>query len=85
MSYNWNFDSTPADRVAQYQKLTQLWATVRQRTPNSGTYLVYFFFVFFAHELISGLSQNEADVFEPDFQTSFWGPNYARLLQIKNK
>lgn len=50
--------------------------------------------------------QNEADVFEPDFESkhvspnqlfaqdspdlalyegSFWGPNYAKLLSIKNK
>ncbi|KAF9535189.1 FAD-binding domain-containing protein [Crepidotus variabilis] len=28
---------------------------------------------------------NEADVYEPDWQTRFWGNNYARLLQIKNK
>ncbi|KAJ6529273.1 FAD-binding domain-containing protein [Mycena capillaripes] len=28
---------------------------------------------------------NEADVFEPDFQTTFFGPNYARLSAIKIK
>ncbi len=28
---------------------------------------------------------NEADVMEPDFQRSFWGSNYDRLLSIKNK
>ena len=30
-----------------------------------------------------GAYLNEADTFEPDPQTSFWGHNYARLLEIK--
>ncbi|KAJ7664310.1 hypothetical protein B0H17DRAFT_952096 [Mycena rosella] len=29
--------------------------------------------------------QNEADVHEPNHEVSFWGSNYARLLQIKKK
>ncbi|KAI0749994.1 FAD-binding domain-containing protein [Daedaleopsis nitida] len=33
----------------------------------------------------SGAYQNEADVHEPDFANSFWGSNYARLVQIKGK
>ncbi|KAF8876325.1 hypothetical protein BD779DRAFT_1560650 [Infundibulicybe gibba] len=33
----------------------------------------------------SGAYVNEADVYEPDFQNSFWGSNYPRLLQIKQK
>ncbi|KAF8876324.1 FAD-binding domain-containing protein [Infundibulicybe gibba] len=33
----------------------------------------------------SGAYMNEADVYEPDFQNSFWGGNYPRLLQIKQK
>jgi hypothetical protein len=28
---------------------------------------------------------NEGDYFEPDWQNSFWGTNYARLLSIKKK
>ncbi|CAE6433155.1 unnamed protein product, partial [Rhizoctonia solani] len=32
-----------------------------------------------------GAYQNEADVYEPDFTQSFWGSNYAKLLQVKNK
>ena len=28
---------------------------------------------------------NEADPFEPDFQTQFYGVNYPRLLRIKDK
>lgn len=28
---------------------------------------------------------NEADVYEPNHEVSFWGSNYARLLEIKNK
>ena len=33
----------------------------------------------------SGAYSNEADYFEPDWQRSFWGVNYARLLAIKKK
>ena len=33
----------------------------------------------------SGSYSNEADVREPDFQTTFFGPNYARLSDIKNR
>lgn len=33
----------------------------------------------------SGSYVNEADYFEPDWQTSFWGTNYPRLLGIKRK
>ncbi|KAJ3821172.1 hypothetical protein F5880DRAFT_1666568, partial [Lentinula raphanica] len=29
--------------------------------------------------------QNEADVYEPNHEVSFWGSNYERLLEIKNK
>jgi FAD/FMN-containing dehydrogenase len=31
----------------------------------------------------AGSYVNETDYFEPDWQESFWGPNYARLLTIK--
>jgi FAD/FMN-containing dehydrogenase len=31
----------------------------------------------------AGSYVNETDYFEPDWQDSFWGPNYARLLEIK--
>ncbi len=33
----------------------------------------------------SGSYVNEADYFEPDWQQSFWGENYQRLLEIKRK
>ena len=33
----------------------------------------------------SGAYSNEADYFEPDWQTAFWGPHYSRLLDIKRK
>ncbi|KAF8871186.1 FAD-binding domain-containing protein [Infundibulicybe gibba] len=33
----------------------------------------------------SGAYVNEADVYEPDFENSFWGPNYPKLLAIKQK
>jgi len=33
----------------------------------------------------SGAYQNEADVYEPYHEQSFWGDNYPRLLSIKEK
>jgi FAD/FMN-containing dehydrogenase len=33
----------------------------------------------------TGSYVNETDYFEPDWQRSFWGENYPRLLQIKQK
>ncbi|KAJ3513633.1 hypothetical protein NLJ89_g2842 [Agrocybe chaxingu] len=33
----------------------------------------------------SGAYLNEADTYEPDYKTSFWGPHHAKLLAIKNK
>ncbi|KAF9477860.1 FAD-binding domain-containing protein [Pholiota conissans] len=67
MSYFSNFDSTLDDRMEQYAKLTRLWTTVREHTPNSGVYM------------------NEADIYEPDYKTAFWGPHHDRLLEIKKK
>ena len=32
-----------------------------------------------------GTYTNEANAYEPDWQTVFWGSNYPRLLQVKNK
>jgi FAD/FMN-containing dehydrogenase len=33
----------------------------------------------------AGAYVNEADLFEPDWQRSFWGDNYSRLLDIKRR
>jgi FAD/FMN-containing dehydrogenase len=33
----------------------------------------------------AGTYSNEADFFEPDWQHSFWGGNYSRLLEVKRK
>ncbi|KAF8885912.1 FAD-binding domain-containing protein [Mucidula mucida] len=33
----------------------------------------------------SGAYQNEADIHEPNFEASFWGNNYERLVAIKRK
>ncbi|KAF9033033.1 FAD-binding domain-containing protein [Hymenopellis radicata] len=33
----------------------------------------------------SGAYLNEAFIYEPDFETAFWGENYPRLLSIKEK
>ena len=32
-----------------------------------------------------GAYTNEANAYEPEWQTVFWGTNYPRLLQVKNK
>lgn len=32
-----------------------------------------------------GAYLNEADINQPDWQTTFYGTNYARLLSIKNR
>ncbi|CDO71163.1 hypothetical protein BN946_scf184845.g33, partial [Trametes cinnabarina] len=33
----------------------------------------------------SGAYFNEGDIYEPDHQQSFWGNNYAKLLEVKHK
>ena len=33
----------------------------------------------------SGTYSNESDYFEKDWQNSFWGKNYPKLLKIKQK
>jgi hypothetical protein len=33
----------------------------------------------------AGAYVNEADYFEPDWQYSFWGDNYPRLLDVKRR
>jgi len=33
----------------------------------------------------AGSYLNETDYFEPDWQDSFWGPNYPRLLEVKRR
>ena len=33
----------------------------------------------------AGSYSNEADSIEPNFQTTFYGPNYNKLLSIKRK
>ncbi|KAF8883172.1 hypothetical protein CPB84DRAFT_1750726 [Gymnopilus junonius] len=35
----WDFNSTLAQRVDQYQKLTELWSVVREQTPGGGAYV----------------------------------------------
>jgi hypothetical protein len=33
----------------------------------------------------AGSYSNEADMLEPNYQTTFYGPNYAKLTAIKSK
>lgn len=39
-SYNWNYNSTLEERVQMYQRATNKWATVRERTPDAAVYMV---------------------------------------------
>ncbi|KAJ7182772.1 FAD-binding domain-containing protein [Mycena crocata] len=63
-------DSTPLDQIN----------TIRHEFQNKQLPII---------EQISGPDggaySNEADVFEPNFQTTFFGPNYAKLSAIKRK
>jgi hypothetical protein len=77
--------------VATYQKLTNLWSTVRARTPGAGVYFVSFLPYDQSKpqphktNIRQTALQNEADVYEPDYTEAFWGPNYPKLLAIKLK
>jgi hypothetical protein len=33
----------------------------------------------------AGSYVSESDFFEPDWARAFWGPNYARLLRVKER
>ncbi|KAF9061173.1 hypothetical protein BDP27DRAFT_1406835 [Rhodocollybia butyracea] len=71
----WN--STLAEKVAAFEFTNNCTAGLISIAPNSGAYmcLTTHFFLF----------QNEANVYEPNYEQSFWGGNYDRLLAIKHR
>ncbi|KAH8115773.1 FAD-binding domain-containing protein [Phellopilus nigrolimitatus] len=56
-----------------------------EQAKNNVTYRWVPALVAMTGELDSGSYSNEANVREPDFQTTFYGPNYERLSAIKRK
>ena len=66
----WNESTTPSKVEEIKQKLTNQWV------PKLAA---------LTKEPDSGTYSNEADVREPNFQQTFFGPNYARLKEVKTK
>jgi FAD/FMN-containing dehydrogenase len=58
---------TPAEGLAEQQRLNGYMDALRAATPGGGAYF------------------NEADVLEPNWQTSFFGSNYDKLVRIKRE
>ncbi|KZV76446.1 FAD-binding domain-containing protein [Peniophora sp. CONT] len=67
-STTWNDSTSPSDVVALQERFTSLSVPVLAAATGEDD---------------SGAYSNEADVREPDFQTTFFGPNYQRLLSVK--
>ncbi|KZV68486.1 FAD-binding domain-containing protein [Peniophora sp. CONT] len=64
----WNDSTSPSDAVAIQERFTSQSVSVLAAATGEDD---------------SGSYSNEADVREPDFQTTFFGPNYHRLSSIK--
>ncbi|KAF8576042.1 hypothetical protein K439DRAFT_1419237 [Ramaria rubella] len=64
---SWSDSTTPAEVAVIRSDMTQKHVPVLAEIAGSN----------------SGAYSNEADVNEPNFQTTFFGPNYARLSKIK--
>ncbi|KZV68501.1 FAD-binding domain-containing protein [Peniophora sp. CONT] len=64
----WNNSTSPSDVVAIQERFTSQNVPVLAAATGEDD---------------SGAYSNEADVREPDFQTTFFGPNYLRLSSIK--
>ncbi|KAF6750770.1 hypothetical protein DFP72DRAFT_817165 [Ephemerocybe angulata] len=71
----WAWNATPEDVKGAYRKVRESLGPLKEllsSLPNS--------------ELKGGAAYvNEADVYEDDFEDTFWGDNYPRLLEIKRK
>lgn len=67
---DWPDSDTPAEVEAARETVTNSWVPILvQMTGESD----------------SGAYSNEADLREPNYQQTFFGPNYARLKSIKDK
>ena len=65
---SWPDSFTPDQVEAIKQQMTHDWVPILARVTN---------------ESDSGAYSNEADVREPNFQTTFFGINYPRLKEVK--
>ncbi|KAF8527024.1 FAD-binding domain-containing protein [Hysterangium stoloniferum] len=68
LTTNWDDDATPAEVKTFQQSITNVQVPILDKLAGG---------------LGSGSYSNEGDVFEPNFQVTFYGPNYARLSAIK--
>ena len=64
----WDDSTSPADVLAIQQSFVSKWIPTLAAATGEDD---------------SGAYSNEASVFEPNFQTTFFGNNYARLSSIK--
>ena len=70
LARSWAADATVSEQEAIQKNLTEVEVPIlKALEPNSG----------------GGAYLNEADSYDKDFQDSFWGSNYPRLYQIKQK
>lgn len=69
ISQGWPDSDVPADVMAVRERLTSQSVPLLESLAGPG----------------SGSYINEADVREPHFETTFFGPNYGRLSQIKRR
>ncbi|KAI0061850.1 FAD-binding domain-containing protein [Artomyces pyxidatus] len=80
---------TPKWRTAKtHILLSQTWAdstppAIVEQIRHNFTYQSMPLLINITGETDSGSYSSEADVLEPDFQTTFFGPNYARLSAVK--
>jgi hypothetical protein len=95
----WNWNATREEVMGVYDRTSRLMDHVRAVTPDAA-YLVrsrsrspllpvFFFCVSgFGRDRTDGtvgFVQNEADVYEPNHEVSFWGDHYPELATIKMK
>ncbi|KAJ2935972.1 hypothetical protein H1R20_g1124, partial [Candolleomyces eurysporus] len=66
----WAWNATTRDMEKAYETVGKSVEGLRRITSEAGAGAAYV---------------NEADVYEPDWESAFWGDNYPRLLEIKRK
>ena len=64
----WDDSTSPGDVIAIQQRFISEWVPVLAAATGEDD---------------SGSYSNEANLLEPDYQTTFFGPNYSRLSSIK--
>ena len=64
----WDDSTSPSDVIAIQQRFISEWVPVLAAATGEDD---------------SGSYSNEANLLEPDYQTTFFGPNYSRLSSIK--